>query len=171
MERWVLQYICNQFLEFPSFLYIAIDWKNSITKRTIFWSSEPENITIRPMLWYGPQNYTSIGETAIQVRWYDNTMYSDCKQNIMPSLSLLWIFACDKTIRHTQKWSLKERKNAPNKSTNASKKWHFFLISRLESRACEAMHIHFEVRVACMRSNAYTYICQLWKNLQTWKIK
>ena len=41
------------------------------------------------MLRYGPQNYTSIGETAIQVRRYDNTMYSDRKQNIMPSLSLL----------------------------------------------------------------------------------
>ena len=25
----------------------------------------------------------SIGETAIQVRWYDNTMYSDRKQNII----------------------------------------------------------------------------------------
>ena len=32
--------------------------KNSIAKRTIFWSSEPENIAIRPMLRYGPQNYT-----------------------------------------------------------------------------------------------------------------
>ena len=41
--------------------------ENYIAKRTIFWSSEPENITIRPMLRYGPQNYTSIGETAIQV--------------------------------------------------------------------------------------------------------
>ena len=39
-----------------------------MAKRTIFWSSEPENIAIRPMLRYGPQNYTSIGETAIQVR-------------------------------------------------------------------------------------------------------
>ena len=115
-------------------------WKNSIAKRTIFWSSEPENIAIRAMLRYGPQNYTSIGETAIQVRWYDNTMYSNRKQNIMPSLSLLWIFACDKTVRNRQKWSSKEIKNAPNKSTNASKKWHFFLISRLESRACEAMY-------------------------------
>ena len=74
------------------------------------------------MLRYGSQNYTSIGETVIQVRWYDNTTYIDSKQNIMPSLSLLWIFACDKTIRDTQKWSFKERKNAPNKSTNASKK-------------------------------------------------
>ena len=42
--------------------------KNSIAKKTIFWSSEPENIAIRPILRYGPQNYTSIGETAIQVR-------------------------------------------------------------------------------------------------------
>ena len=50
----------------------AKHWKNSIAKRTIFWSSEPENIAIRPMLWYGPQNYKSIGETAIQVRWYDS---------------------------------------------------------------------------------------------------
>ena len=118
-------------------------WKNSIAKRTIFWSSEPENIAIRLMLRYGPQNYTSIVETAIQVRWYDNTMYSDRKQNIMPSLSLLWILTCDKTIRDTQKWSFKERKNAPNKSTNASKKRH------------EKMTLlsHFEVRVACMRSN------------------
>ena len=73
-------------------------------------SSEPENIAVRPMLRYGPQNYTSIGETAIQVRWCENTMYSDRKQNIMPSLSLLWIFACDKTIRDTQKWSFKEKK-------------------------------------------------------------
>ena len=118
-------------------------WKNSIAKRTIFWSSETENIAIRPMLRYGPQNYTSIGETAIQVRWYDNTMYSDRKQNIMPSLSLLWIFAYDKTIRDTQKWSFKERKNTPNKSTNASKK-------RLEKMTLLS---HFEVRVACMRSN------------------
>ena len=113
--------------------------KNSIAKRTIFWSSEPENIAIRPMLRYGPQNYTSIGETAIQVRSYDNTMYSYRKQNIMPSLSLLWIFACDKTIRDTQKWSFKERKNAPNKSTNASTKYlkKMTLLS------------HLEVRVAC----------------------
>ena len=115
-------------------------WKNSIAKRTIFWSSKPENISIKLMLRHGPQNYTSIGETAIHVRWYDNTMYSDRKQNIMPSLSLLSIFACDKTIRDTQKWSFKGTKNAPNKSTNASKKWHFFLISKLESRACEAMY-------------------------------
>ena len=122
------------------FYYWLIHWKNSKAKRTIFWSSEPENIAIRPMLRYGPQNYTSIGETAIQVRWYDNTMYSDRKQNIMLSLSLLWIFACDKTIRDTQKWSFKERKNAPNKSTNTSKKLYFFLISRLESGACEAMY-------------------------------
>ena len=86
-------------------LFPILHWKNSIAKRTIFWSSEPENIAIRPMLRYGPQNYTNIGETAIQVRWYDNTMYSDCKQNIMPSLSLFSIFACDKTIRDTQKWS------------------------------------------------------------------
>ena len=50
---------------------VYVHWKNSIAKRTIFWSSEPENIAIRPMLRYGPQNYTSIGETAIQVRWYD----------------------------------------------------------------------------------------------------
>ena len=35
--------------------------KNSIAERTIFWSSEPENIAIRPVLLYGPQNYTSIG--------------------------------------------------------------------------------------------------------------
>ena len=41
--------------------------KNSIAERTIFWSSEPENIAIRPILRYGPQNYTSIGETAILV--------------------------------------------------------------------------------------------------------
>ena len=66
-----------------------LHWKNSIAERTIFWSSEPENIAIGPMLRYGPQNYTSIGETALKVRWYDNTMYSDRKQNIMPSLSLL----------------------------------------------------------------------------------
>ena len=119
-------------------------WKNSIAKRTIFWSSEPENIVIRPMLRYAPQNYTSIGETAIQVRWYDNTMYSDRKQNIMPSLSLLWIFACDKTIRDTQKWSSNKEKilqtNRQTLQKNASKKWHFFLISKLESRACEAMY-------------------------------
>ena len=112
----------------------VLHWKNSIA---IFWSSEPENI--------GPQNYTSIGETAIQVRWYDNTMYSDCKQNIMPSLSLLWIFACDKTISDTQKWSFKERKNSPNKSTNASK-------NRIEKLTLLS---HFEARVACMRSNVY----------------
>ena len=118
-------------------------WKNSIAKRTIFWSSETENIAIRPMLRYGSQNYTSIDETAIQVRWYDNTMYSDRKQNIMPSLSFLWIFACYKTIRDTQKWSFKERKNAPNKLTNALKK-------RL---AKMTLLSHFEVRVACMRSN------------------
>ena len=118
-------------------------WKNSIAKRTIFWSSEPENIAIRPMLRYGPQNYTSIGEAAIQVRWYDNTMYSDRKQNIMPSLSLLWIFACDKTICDTQKWSFKERKNAPNKSTNASKKrlekmtlLSHFKVSRVHAKQC-----------------------------------
>ena len=122
---------------------LVLHWKNSIAKRTIFWFSEPENIAIRPMLRYRPQNYTSIGETAIQVRWYDNTTYSDHKQNIMPSLSLLWIFACDKTIRDTQKWSFKERKNAPNKSTNASKKRlekMTLLISRSESRECEAMY-------------------------------
>ena len=92
------------------FSFLCLHWKNSIAKRTIFWSSEPENIAIRPMLRYGFQNYKSIDETAIQVRWYDNTMYSDRKQNIMPSLSLLCIFACDKTIRDTQKWSFKERK-------------------------------------------------------------
>ena len=39
-------------------------WKNSMAERTIFWSSKPENIAIRPMLRYGPQNYPSIGETA-----------------------------------------------------------------------------------------------------------
>ena len=124
-------------------IYKYIHWKNSIAKRTIFWSLEPENIAIRPMLRYGPQNYTSIGETAIQVRWYDNTMYSDQNQNIMPSLSLLWIFACEKTIRDTEKWSFKERKNAPNKLTNASKK-------RLEKMTLLS---HFEVKVACMWSN------------------
>ena len=70
-------------------------------------------------------------------------MYSDRKQNIMPSLSLLWFFACDKTIRDTQKWSFKERKNAPNKSTNASKK-HLEKMTFLS---------HFELRVTCMRSN------------------
>ena len=123
--------------------HMRLHWKNSIAKITIFWSSEPENIAIRPMLWYGPQNYTNIGETAIQVRWYANTMYSDCKQNIMSSLSLLWIFAFDKKIRDTQKWPFKERKNAPNKSTNASKK-------RLEKMTLLS---HFEVRVAWMRSN------------------
>ena len=118
-------------------------WKNSIAKRNIFWSSEPENIAIRPMLRYGPQNYTSIGETNIQVHSYDNTMYSDRKQNIMPSLSLLWISACDKAKRDTQKWSFKKRKNAPNKSTNASKK-------RLKKMTLLS---HFEARVTCMRSN------------------
>ena len=122
---------------------VYVHWKNSIAKRTIFWSSEPENIAIRPMLRFGPQNYTSIGEIAIQVPWYDNTMYSDRKQNIMPSLSLLWILACDKTIRDTQKWSFKERKNAPNKSTNPTKK----LLEKM------TLLSHFEVRVACMRSN------------------
>ena len=45
----------------------SLHWKNSVAERTIFWSSYPENIAIRPMLRYGPQNYTSIGETAILV--------------------------------------------------------------------------------------------------------
>ena len=36
--------------------------------------------------------------------------------------SLLWILACNKTIRDTQKWSFKQRKTTPNKSTNTSKK-------------------------------------------------
>ena len=44
-----------------------LHWKNSIAERTIFWCSEPENIAIKPMLRYGPQNYASIGETAILV--------------------------------------------------------------------------------------------------------
>ena len=87
--------------------------------------------------------YTSIGETAIQVRWYDNTMYSDRKQNIMQSLSLLWILACDKTMRDTQKWSFKQRKNSPKKLSNSSKKGlkQMTLLS------------HFEVRLACMLRN------------------
>ena len=34
------------------------------------------------MLQYGPQNYTSIGEIAIQVRWYDNTMYAAQEQEV-----------------------------------------------------------------------------------------
>ena len=138
-ERWYRW----SFLHFLHLFGMFLHWKNLIAKRTIFWSSEPENIAIRPMLRYGPQNYPSIGETAIQVRWYDNTMYSDRKNNIMPSLSLLWIFACDKTIRDTQKWSFKERKNAPNKSVNASKK-------RLEKMTLLS---HFEGRVACIQSN------------------
>ena len=85
-------------------------WKNSIAKRIIFWSSEPENIAIKPILRYGPQNCTSIGETAIQVRWYDNTMYSDRKQNIMPSLSLLWILARDKNNTRYAKMIFQRKK-------------------------------------------------------------
>ena len=42
-------------------------YKNNIAERTLFWSLEPENIPIRPMLGYGAQNYTSIGQTAILV--------------------------------------------------------------------------------------------------------
>ena len=45
----------------------AVHWKNGIAERTIFWSSEPENIAIRSMLRLSSQNYTSIGETAILV--------------------------------------------------------------------------------------------------------
>ena len=41
--------------------------ENSILERTIFWSSEPENIVIKPMLPDGPQNYTSIGVATILV--------------------------------------------------------------------------------------------------------
>ena len=35
---------------------LVLPWKNSIAERAIFWFSEPENIAIRPMLRYGPQN-------------------------------------------------------------------------------------------------------------------
>ena len=95
-----------------------VHWKNSIAKRTIFWSSEPENIAMRPMLRYGSQNYTSIGETAIQVRWYDNTMYSDRKQNIISLLSLLWIFACNRKIRiRKNDLSKKEKMLQTNRQT------------------------------------------------------
>ena len=44
-----------------------VHWKNIIAKRNIFWSSEPENIAIRPMLRYCPRNYTITGDTAILV--------------------------------------------------------------------------------------------------------
>ena len=121
-----------------------IHWINSVAKRTIFWSSEPENIGIRPMLRYGPQNYTSIGETAIQVRWYDNTTYSDLNKILCYRYrSCEFSRVIKQYAIHKNDLSNKEKMLQTNLQTlrkNASNKWHFFLISRLESRACEAMY-------------------------------
>ena len=108
------------------------------------WSSE--------LYEYRWDSYTGISQRhipprRIQVRWYGNTMYSDHNQNIRPiiifssptRLSLLWIFGCDKTIRDTQKWSFKQRKNPPEKSTTASKKC-LEQMTLLSHFACEAMY-------------------------------
>ena len=115
-----------------------------MAKRTIFWSSEPENIAIRSMLRYGPQNYTSIGEKAIQVRWYDNTMYSDRKQKLCHRYrSCEFLRVIKQYAIRKNDLSKKAKMLQTNRQTlrkNASKTWHFFLISRLESRACEAMY-------------------------------
>ena len=129
--------------------HVGTHWKNSIAKRTIFWSSEPENIAIRPMLRYGPQKYTSIGETAILVRWYDNTMYSDGKKKLCHRYrSYKFSRVIKQYAIRKNELSKKEKMLQTNRQTlrkNASKKWHFFFISRLESRACEAMYRYIPV--------------------------
>ena len=46
-------------------VHFTLHGKNSIVDRTIFWSTEPENIVFRPLLPDGLQNYTSIGVATI----------------------------------------------------------------------------------------------------------
>ena len=137
------------------------------------WSSE-----LYEYMW---DSYTGIPKRhiaprRIQVCWYGNTVYSDRDQNIRPIIifssptrpSLLWIFGCDKTIRDTQKWSFKQTKNPPNKSTIASKKRleQMTLLSHSEVTLKEMLGIYQPYEYSWMfLSNSTKYIWQLIKNI------